>query len=146
MNHLLLAYTYLSASVVFVTGFAMCYKFAAKLGCELRAVNLWMNVGATALIVVSYVIAGSRFNSSAASLGLVTGICVYFSTLSFFYHIRMGGNLAVSWTVIGLAVGFPIIASILAWHEQPTLRQWVGIALMPCAFVLLGLGRRPVKQ
>jgi drug/metabolite transporter (DMT)-like permease len=46
--------------------------------------------------------------------------------------------------VIGLAVGFPVVASIL-WGEHPSLRQWIGLALIPIAFMLCSPGRVKVE-
>jgi uncharacterized membrane protein len=83
---------------------------------------------------------GHKFNSLAAWLGFGTGISCYFATLTFFYHIRTG-VLAVSWTVIGLALAFPVTASILIWGEHPSIRQIVGLALIPIAVVLCNPGR-----
>ncbi|MDH7602271.1 MAG: hypothetical protein QHI38_09005 [Armatimonadota bacterium] len=135
-----MASVWLLSSIVFITAFALCYKIAAKAGCELRAVNLWMNSAATAVLLAAFIASGCRFNWRAAELGIVSGCFAYLSTLAFFYHMR-SARLAVSWTVIGLAVVFPVGASILIWGEQPTVKQWVGLAVLPIALVLLGLGR-----
>jgi len=134
-----MALVYLIVSIVCVTGFALCYKVAARYDCELRAVNLCMNIAATAVLVLTFVVNGRRFNSTVALLGLASGACTYLSTLSFFYHMR-SARLAVSWTVIGLAVVFPVAASILVWHEQPSTKQWFGLGLLPVALLLLSLG------
>ena len=139
-----MAIAYLTISIVFVTLFALCYKVAARAGCELRAVNLWLNTSATAIFVATFAATGARYNATAASLGIVAGVFTYVSTITFFYHIRTG-RLAVSWTVIGLAVAFPVAASILIWHEHSTVRQWIGLGLLPVAFLLLGAGRRAGK-
>lgn len=130
---------YLIVSIVCITIFALCYKVAVKLGCELRAVNLWMNGTAAGLLLLVFALKNRDFNTHAALLGIVSGVFTYLSTLAFFYHIRKA-RLAVSWTVIGLAVVFPVVASILIWHEHPSVKQWVGLSLLPIAFVLLGIG------
>lgn len=141
----MLAYVYLALSVLLITCFALGYKIAAHRHCELRAVNLWMNVSATAILAANFVLTGPSFNVTAAVMGVLTGICTYFATLSFFYHIR-GARLASSWTVIGLAVAFPVAASILLWHEHPTTKQWLGLALLPIAFYLSNSGRKATEQ
>lgn len=138
-------YLYLGISVVFVTLFALGYKVAARWNCEMRAVNLWMNISATTLLAVSFVIDGARMSLAAGVLGTVSGVFTYLSTLSFLYHMRKG-SLAVSWTVISLAVAFPVAASILFWHEHPTPKQWVGLALIPVALVLSAPGRERKEQ
>ncbi|MGQ9456337.1 MAG: EamA family transporter [Armatimonadota bacterium] len=133
-----MALFYLAISIVCITLFALCYKVAVRLGCELRAVNLWMNGMATGLLVLMFSFKNRGFNTHAALLGVISGVFTYLSTLAFFYHIRKA-RLAVSWTVIGLAVVFPVVASIFIWREHPSVKQWIGLALLPIAFVLLGI-------
>ena len=135
-----MGYLYLALSTVLIVFWALCYKIAVQRDCELRSVNLWIYVGASAIMLAYFVATGHRCNATAALLGFGTGISCYFATLTFFYHIRTG-VLAVSWTIIGLAVGFPVAASIVLWGEQPTVRQWIGLALIPVAFVLCSPGR-----
>jgi drug/metabolite transporter (DMT)-like permease len=48
------------------------------------------------------------------------------------------GQLSVSWTVISLAVAFPVVASIFFWHEIPTAKQMVGLVLIVIALLLFG--------
>ncbi len=131
----------LTISIVFLTCFALCYKVAARAGCELRAVNLWVNVTATTILVVNFALTGCRFNATAALLGVIAGAFTYLSTITFFYHMQTA-RLALSWTVIGMAVVFPVAASIAVWHEHPSPKQWVGLCLLVFAFVLLGAGRK----
>jgi uncharacterized membrane protein len=140
-----LAILYLIVSIALLTVFAMLYRVAARGGCELRSVNLWMNVGATGILVVDYFVTGPNYDQTAASLGAVSGILTYVATLAFFYHMR-SGRLAVSWTVVGLAVAFPVAASVLLWHEHPSPKQWAGLGLLVVAFVLFGVGRRPAEK
>ena len=140
-----MAIAYLATSIAFITCFALCYKVAAGSGCELRAVNLWMNVSATAIMVAGFAASGHRYDPTAALLGVVAGVFTYLSTITFFYHMR-GARLALSWTVIGMAVVFPVAASILIWHEHPNTKQWLGLALLPVAFVLLGAGGKAVDK
>jgi len=140
-----MAILYLVVSIVFITCFALCYKVAARCGCELRAVNLWLNVSATVILVAAFAVTGLRYNSTVALLGVVAGVFTYVSTITFFYHMRTA-RLALSWTVIGMAVAFPVAASILVWHEHPTVKQWFGLALLPVAFALLGAGRKAAAK
>lgn len=74
-------------------------------------------------------------------MGVYTGLGTYIAIMAFFYHIR-NANLSVSWTVIGLSLAIPVIVSIMLWHEHPTLKQWLGLALIPVAFVLLGVNSK----
>ncbi len=130
-----MAYLCLVASILLGTLFVLGYKLAAHKQCELRAVHLWMCLTATAVLVVTFALDGHRVNHTAVQLGALNGVFTYFSTLSFFYHMRKA-RLAVSWTVIGLAVAFPVAASIVFWHEHPSAKQWIGLALLPVALFL----------
>lgn len=138
-----MAYLWLGLSIALTVVWALCYKVAAQRDCEMLSVSFWVYVGAAAVMVVHFLITGCQYNASAAKLGFITGIATYLATITFFYHIRTG-VLAVSWTVIGLALAFPVIASIIFWNEHPTTRQWTGLALIPVAFILCGM--KPQKK
>lgn len=125
-------------AVVLTSLFAACYKVAAHRRCNLPAVNLWFYIGSTASMGV-YIVLKHRldFNLPALLLGLTTGVCLFLATLSFFHHMKRG-QLSASWTVISLSVGFPVLASILVWHEHPDPKQIVGMVLMVVALLLFG--------
>jgi drug/metabolite transporter (DMT)-like permease len=125
---------------VFNTAFALCYKIAVKRRCDLIVVNGFLYIGATIFLFFFALRDGHiPYNSTALALGLTAGVLVFVATLTFFYHM-MEGVLTVSWTVIGLAVGFPVLASIFIWHETPNLKQLIGLALIPISLVLLSKG------
>lgn len=134
-----MGYLYLTLSTLLIVVWALCYKVAVRYKCELRAVNLWIYIGASAIMLVYFLATGHRYSPLAALMGFGIGISCYFATLTFFYHIRTG-VLTVSWTIIGLALGFPVVASMVFWGEHPTSRQWIGLALIPVAFVLCSPG------
>lgn len=134
-----MGYLYLAISTLLIVVWALCYKVAVKQRCELRSVNLWVYISSTAAMIAYFLATGHVYNSTAAWLGVGTGVACYLATLTFFYHIRTG-VLAVSWTVIGLAVGFPVIASVLLWGEHPTPKQMIGLILIPIAVVLCNPG------
>jgi uncharacterized membrane protein len=70
-------------------------------------------------------------------LGIAAGIGAFFATLTFFFHMQYG-KLSASWTVISLSLGFPVLASILIWHESPSLNQGIGLILIVVALLLFG--------
>lgn len=130
--------TFLILSILFNTLFASCYKIAADRRCNLDVVNVWMYGGSVVTIAAVIATKGRlAFHPHALMLGILAGTMVFFATLSFFYHIKFG-QLSASWTVISLAVGFPVVASIFAWHEIPSPRQTVGLALIVAALLLFG--------
>ena len=129
---------FLMLSVAFYTLFASSYKIAVRRNCNLQVVNVWIYVGSLATMAV-YVLLKRQivFNEAAFLMGIVSGVMVYFATLSFFYHMTRG-QLSTSWTVISLSIAFPVLASILAWGEHPSPRQTVGMVLIVIALVLFG--------
>lgn len=130
--------TYLILSVCFSVMFAACYKIAAHRNCNLQCVNTWSYAGAAVTVLVSMVITGHfPLNTNAILLGAVSGISSYIATLAFFMHIKQG-QLSTSWTIISLSLAFPVLASILIWHEHPTINQGVAMALIVAAFMLMG--------
>ncbi len=131
----------LVTTILFSGIFALGYKAATRYNCELRAVNLWLNISSLLAVFFYYLCSGPNFSTAAMLMGLASGACGYAATLSFFYHMR-SGYLSVSWAVIGTAVAFPVAASVLIWHEHLTVRQWCGVALIPVALFLFGIGRR----
>jgi uncharacterized membrane protein len=129
---------FLALSIVFGTIFASCYKVAVRRNCNLQAVNVWVYVGSTATVLAYILIRRQlQMNTNALLLGIVAGVLAFFSTLSFFHHMKRG-QLSASWTVISLAVGFPVLASIFLWGEHPTMKQTIGMALIVVALILFG--------
>jgi len=129
---------FLALSIVFNTVFASCYKVAVRRNCNLQAVNVWVYVGSTATIL-SYILVKRHLpmNVSALLLGVAVGLMVFFATLTFFHHMTRG-QLSASWTVISLAVGFPVLASIFLWGEHPSVKQTIGMLLIVVALILFG--------
>jgi uncharacterized membrane protein len=129
---------FLILSIIFNTLFALCYKVAARRNCNLHAVNVWVYIGAT-ITIAAYMLILHRlpFNEIALLLGIASGVIGFFATLSFFYHIKHG-QLSASWTVISLSVAFPVLASVVIWHEHPSTKQVIAMVLIVAALVLFG--------
>jgi uncharacterized membrane protein len=129
-----LGYLYLSVSILANVVWALCYKVAVRRKCNLNSVNLFVQI-ASALAMVLFWSATSRdYHPRLTIIAIVTGILMTVSVVTFFHHIK-SGVLAVSWTVIQLAIVVPVACSILLWREAPTVKQLIGLALVPVAFV-----------
>lgn len=129
---------FLIFAIIFNTLFASCYKIAANKQCNLQVVNLWLYIGSTLTIVVYVFIKGDiTLQPVVLLMGIAAGFLAYFSTLSFFHHMKQG-QLSASWTVISLSIGFPVFASIFFWQELPTVKQSIGLVLIVIALVLFG--------
>ncbi len=132
-----MGYVFLTVSIVANTVWALCYKVAVRRKCNLDSVNLILQIAATLVLVAFWGATGARYHPGVVILAILTGIGMCISSFTFFHHMKTG-VLAVSWTVIGLALVFPVLASVLVWHEQPTPKQYIGLALIPVAFVCFG--------
>lgn len=118
--------------------FATCYKVAVHRKCNLHVVNTWMYAGSTTTILVYMLVrAQFHFHVMAIVLGLIAGVIGFFASWTFFLHMQKG-VLSASWTVISLSVAFPVLASMLIWHEHPNPRQAVGLVLISIALLLFG--------
>lgn len=132
------AIVFLLISILFTTVFASGYKLASNLKCGLQAVNVFLYAGAlSTLLLYMLVTRHWDMNPQALLMGVVAGVMNYAATMAFLIHMRQG-QLSASWTVISMAVAFPVVASIFAWHEYPTTRQIVGMLLMLASLVLFG--------
>ena len=124
--------------------FALCYKAATHRNSDLHVVNAWMYVGGLVVMSVVILIKGHlAYHPTAIILGGLSGILSFAATLTFFLHIGKG-QLSVSWTVISLSAAFPILASIFIWHEQPSIKQAIGLILVIAALILFG--RKEMKS
>lgn len=129
---------YIICTILLSTLFASGYKVAVHQKCNLQIVNMWVYIGATSTILTYSLFRGHiPFNLHACLLGVATGVAGYFATLTFFIHITRG-QLSTSWTVISLSLAFPVMASILIWHEHPSPRQFAGFFLIVIALFCFG--------
>ena len=130
--------TLIILSVVFSAVFALSYKVAVHKNCNLQVVNAWMYVGGFLTMLAFLLIKGHFiYHPMAVILAASSGILSFTATLTFFLHINEG-QLSVSWTVISLSAAFPVLASILIWHEQPSPKQIIGLILVVAALILFG--------
>lgn len=128
-----MGYLYLFLSMLANSVWALCYKVAVRRKCNLNSVNLFVQIGAALVMLAFWGATGPNYHPKVTIIAIVTGILMAVAVITFFYHIRTG-VLAVSWTVIQLSIVVPVAGSILLWHETPTTRQLVGLALVPVAF------------
>jgi hypothetical protein len=125
-------------TVIGTTIFASFYKIASVQKCNLSIVNAFLYIGAGIGFLLFYLLYPSKpFNLKAFEFGMIAGSCLFFATLAFLYHMQKG-QLAVSWTIISLSVGFPVLASIFIWHENPSTKQIFGLATIALSLLLFG--------
>ena len=131
---------YLVLCVVCSACFGLCYKVSTRRGYHAPLVQLAMF---TACALVSALLAscngGLLLNLRVGITGFWSGVFMAVAIYTFFVAMRQGG-LAVGWTCVNFSVVVPLAASVLFWHEVPSLRQVVGLALLvPCILLFANL-------
>lgn len=131
---------YLVLCVVSSACFGLCYKVSTRRGYHAPLVQLTMF---TACSLVASLLAvcqgGVVWNGRIALTGFWSGLFMAVAIYTFFVAMRQGG-LAVGWTCINFSVVVPLAASVLFWHEFPSLRQIAGLALLvPCILLFANL-------
>lgn len=129
---------YLIACVIFYVWWALSYKFATHLKCNLIAVNTFTFLFATLIIGVFFIGFQRIWNTPTFLIGIIAGISMFICTLSFFYVIG-GKNLSILWPVINLAVIIPLLFSIFLWKERPNQYQTIGLFASFVSLYLLGV-------
>lgn len=129
-----MGYFHLVLSILMNTVWALCYKVAVRRKCNLNSVNMFVQISAAVVMLAFWGATCPNYHPQVAVIAVVNGVLMAVAVITFFYHMRTG-VLAVSWTVIGLSIVFPVAASIMFWSEVPTPKQLAGLALIPVAFV-----------
>jgi uncharacterized membrane protein len=131
-------YTYLFLAIFFNTVLALTYKMSS------RGQYVTQRILAIAYCVSFIAAAGSLFiqghnslNTRSVIIGLVAGIMVFLSGISFMRAMSYG-KLSLSWTVRTLAVAIPIAAAIIFWHEEFSWKHVIGFGLLALCIILIG--------
>jgi uncharacterized membrane protein len=130
---------YLVSSILAFGVLGASYKLSGRLKCNSRQVNLsffavsmvamlaWVTMSGNLVAVKPAILLGS-------GMGLAAALAV-----AVFREACTKGKLSTSWTILQLSLVVPALASILYWHEKPSLRQYSGLALVLLAILLLGM-------
>ena len=128
---------YLLLSTVFSAGFGLIVRFAQGRRCNMWAVGALNYVTAT-LFNLSAQMAQGDLSPQAPTviIGLLGGLS-YVSAYFVLYRLMAMRGVAVSTTVVRLAIVIPIVVSIVFWGERPTTTQAVGSLLALFSLPLL---------
>jgi uncharacterized membrane protein len=135
---------YLVISILAFGVLGVSYKLSGRLKCNSRQVNLSFFL--ISLVVMLVWVCASRnlvLVKPAIVLGSAMGLAAVIA-VAVFREACAKGKLSTSWTILQLSLVVPALASVLYWHEMPSLRRWMGLGLVLVAIVLLGvdMGRK----
>lgn len=134
-----MGYVYCLLAVIGFTVLGISYKLCDRYECDRRHVNLSFFASGGAIALVWAIVAGTRSHlAQAVVLGAVAGMVTFFGVIAF-RQATSKGRLSTAWTVVNLPAILPVLASILIWHEIPSIRHYAGFALTLVAIVLIGI-------
>lgn len=133
-----MGYFYAAVSAAALTLLGVSYKLSDRMGCDQRQVNFFfLFFGAVMAAGWGIISRSLAWKPSAVFLGAGMGLAVFIAVVAFRAAAHKG-RIAVSWTILNLSLVLPVAASILVWHEIPSPKHWIGLALTLGAIVLLG--------
>lgn len=130
-------------ATLFSASFAMIVRYAQGRRCNMWAVGAINYAVASLFNLALQAAQGSLVPSaSTAWIGISAGVSYVLAYFVLFKLMALRG-VAISTSVTRLAVLIPVLASIIIWHEQPTLYQSLGSLLALSSLPLLGFRRPP---
>ena len=137
---------YVVIYILAAVGFQQLMRVGQVRGAKLPAIVGINYVFAAAMnVLIAVWLQGSKLLDAPAIaivLGCVNGI-LYVAHLLVLLRCFSTVGLGISNALVTMSTVIPVLASWLVWGESISGGQWVGIALMPVAAVLV---RRPSKQ
>jgi len=123
------------------------YKYAVVRGYKVDWVCVFSFCASALLLVSTGGLTAGGIDWFTVALGAGLGLASGVAQLTFFRAMRHG-PLSTSYAIVALSTLLPTLASILFWHEQPTVLQMVAICAAMVAVALmqefdLSGGRRP---
>ncbi len=118
---------------------ALIFKYSEDRKLNRYAVMSANYITAVFVSFITILVNQSTFTSWKVSVGIAipTGIIYFFSFLFYQFSIRdSGAGLASMFSK--LSILFPLVASIILWHEYPSLIQEIGIFLALLAILVVG--------
>jgi len=129
---------YLILSTLFSAGFGLVVRFAQGRRCNMWAVGALNYATATLFNLVTQIAQGDLSpQAPTVIIGLLGGLS-YVSAYFVLFKLMAMRGVAVSTTIVRLAVVIPIAVSIIFWGERPTAAQAVGSVLALISLPLLG--------
>jgi len=131
------AMIYLITGIILSTVFGQIMKWAVVRGCstaQVAAVNYFIAAGAAAAF--GLMMQGLRFNGKVLAIGILGGVSYAIAVVVIFQVIRVAG-IAITGTLMRVAVMVPVLGGIFFFKEMPTAVQWIGMGLTVASMILL---------
>lgn len=123
----------LTSSIVF----AQSYKFAVAKKYDVDWVSAVSFMMSAVLLVASQIGRPLSINSHTLLLGVFYGLVGGGAQITYFRALKYG-DISVSWTIVQLSTLIPVGASIVFWHEVPSIIQAAAIGGMALSIMLMG--------
>ena len=81
-----------------------------------------------------------EFDVISIGIGLLGGMCAFGATWGILNALRFG-KVSTSWTILGLSLVIPTMASIIFWGERLTFTKGLGFVLVCISIILIGKDR-----
>lgn len=135
---------YLFVHIACVLCFSQFLRLGQKRSCRTVSVA-GVNYVLTAILSAGMLLACGAWNAAgpglAAGLGAVNGVLFLVHLLVMVAGFRLAG-VGITWAFVSSGVVVPVLVSSFAWGEEMSRPQWIALALVPAAVVLLRPRRR----
>jgi len=127
----------LAVGVILGVVCGLYYKQSAVAGCR-RLCFVAVERITIVLAMAGYcaLAGGTEFCAKVVWVALLAGVSVLGARMCLLKALALG-NTAITWTINGLAISIPVVASIVLWKETPSWWQWIGLALAPVGIVFM---------
>lgn len=141
-----MGYVYLLLAVACSALLGITYKLTDKYKCDKPLVNffLFFTAGVVAAILLPFAKAPVT-SEFTAGLAIALGLLGFINVSVFRYAVGKG-KISTSWTIANLSLIIPVAASILFWHEIPTVKHLLGLLLVIGAILLIGKDIQSVER
>jgi len=141
-----LGYIYLLLAVACSAMLGVTYKLTDRHKCDKPLVNFFLFFTAAVVAGIMLPFAHSRV-TSAFTAGLAVALGLFgFINVSVFRYAVGKGKISTSWTIANLSLIIPVAASIIFWHEIPTIKHLLGLLMVIGAILLIGKDIRSVEK
>ena len=141
-----MGYVYLLLAVACSALLGITYKLTDRYKCDKPLVNffLFSTSGLVAAIMLPFAKAPVT-SAFSAGLAIALGLLGFINVSVFRYAVAKG-KISTSWTIANLSLIIPVAASIIFWHEIPTVKHLLGLLLVIGAILLIGKDIRSVER
>ena len=135
------SYLYMLLTLIFSSAVGLLYKLAGIRRYNVIVISLlYFAVASAALFLYILFFASFQLDVISICTGLLGGLCAFGATWAILNALRFG-KVSTSWTIFGLSLVIPTMASIIFWGERLTLTKGLGFVLVCISIALIGKDR-----